>query len=840
MRGPSWAGRWTLLVAFAVVLPMVGAVPAQAAPADSPLVSAHRGGAAYAPENTMVAFRNAVRLGADQLEADTQLTGDGELVVIHDDTLDRTTDCSGVVADTTLADIRACDAAHWFSPGQPTTEPDETLEHPLRRRGITVPTTSELLAYASSLGPDGPELSIEIKDIPGEANFDPAGTEAAEVLVPLIEAHGVADRVVVQSFWPAAIDAVKRLAPHIRTQFLTTSSTGQTAGQNLTYVTTRGHDVVAPNHDAPDLNAELVTAAHEAGKQVVPWTPDTVDDLTVTVDLGVDGIITNHPACLLQLLDRPVPARVLAPGVPGDLPACANGLVSIDADRPDPATCKALRPSRWRAATGRPVRGAALRTVALQFKQHVRYVETYDTFRTKMRCLMEEHVVPVMRRGLPTLVVYNEDIGLMTLATGSRGAAVREMATSPARAPVGDQGPAPIAAAAALAETNAAYAPQIAEYQRRFGPIDPRKQAFIGATDTMVRAYTQTFSDIARDYGVHVVATNNMAEYEASSDPLDIALFRDPDLDEVDEVYVATSPTVTNQTAIWGPGDVDPDGPPGERNLLFKNHKVPITSLEADLLAIDEGPATGPDALANAAGVEVEGFRLGFATSLPAFQWGYPFGERPADLDPCADVRDTYMPCMDELGVDVVIQAEANPGRWAGYVPGGWQPLEWMESTWRSVADPTVDFRYNVTAHMVGNLLDVTFDGQTAITSRGHDGDGLHYVGNTRIDPERDVDGYRVYVGDKREFVELAPWVVADTDRDELAEVASQLAPGSGHDRENDYLETAVWADLTHAGRRGGRAAPHASLPVTGGGPGATALLLLAATPLIARRRDPW
>jgi hypothetical protein len=106
----------------------------------------------------------------------------------------------------------------------------------------------------------------------------------------------------------------------------------------------------------------------------------------------------------------------------------------------------------------------------------------------------------------------------------------------------------------------------------------------------------------------------------------------------------------------------------------------------------------------------VAGFRLGFATSLPAFQYGYPFGQRPAGPDACADLTVSYGPCQDQLGVDVMIQADATPGKWATLLPvnacvnrqerslsGGWQPLEWMGSTWRAVADPTVRFRYTVT-----------------------------------------------------------------------------------------------------------------------------------------------
>jgi hypothetical protein len=303
---------------------------------------------------------------------------------------------------------------------------------------------------------------------------------------------------------------------------------------------------------------------------------------------------------------------------------------------------------------------------------------------------------------------------------------------------------------------------------------------------------------------------------------------------------------------------VHPDAPAGERNLLFRNDKVPLTALEKDLIAIDEGPHTGEDGIANARGYTVAGLQLGFATSLPAFAWGYPFGDRPADLEPCADTRISFMPCMDQLGVDVVVQAEANPGRWASVQPGGWQPLEWMASTWRSVADPTVGFDYNVTAHMVGNLLDLPFDGQTAITARTGEAPPRRYVGNGVFDAEYDVAEYRVYVGDKDEFVQLAPWVTGDGPRDELMDVAARLAPGSGDELENDYLETAVWTDFAAAqveGRRppAGESDAGASdagesaageprggtapvLPATGGGAATGALALLAGLSLLPGR----
>ena len=831
-----------MLLGVLLLAPLQGAVgtdglgAAAAAPAEI-LVSAHRGGAAYAPENTMPAFRNAVRLGVDELETDTQLTRDGRLVLVHDDTLERTTSCTGTVGSRTLAELQRCDAGYWWTPGQAVTTPRTDAPHPHRGSGVTIPTADELFSYVRSLGAQGPRVSIEIKDIPGESNFDPAGTAVAAVLVPLIQSSGVADRTTVQSFFPTALEAVRRLDPSIRTQFLTTSSTGQTAAQNVVFTTARGYDVAAPNFDAPDFDAAVVATAHAAGRQVIPYTVDRRADIERIAATGVDGIITNYPACALAALGRPVPA------VPD---ACPGGGAAVGADRPSAETCRTRRAPDWRPATGHADLRGDLRVVALQFAQDVRHVETYADFRTTMRCLVETFVVPHQRPGVPTLAVFNEDIGLMTIAVGSRGALVREQARTPLRAPAGDA--APLGVGGALGALNTAYAPQVAAYQAMLGPIDPRKQVLVAATDTFARAYSQTLSDIARDYGIYVVASNNQAPYRATTDPAEVALFADPDLRPTSVAYVATSQRVANVTSLWGPRDVAPSAPAGRRNLLFENEKVPLTPIEKDLLALDEGPSTGPAARRNAAGVVVAGHRLGFATSLPAFTWGYPLGKRPAGLDPCADTTKTYMPCMDALGVDTVVQAEANPGRWTQLGGRGqWQPLEWMDSTWRTVADPTVRFRYNITAHLVGNLLDLPFDGQSAITMRGYDGPLRHYVGNRAFTAEDD-ENHRVYAGGKREFLALAPWVTPDADRDALRATGARLAPGSGDPLENRYVETALYADLLPATAtpapptapptaptRGAPAATPDRLPDTGGLPAMLPVAVLGAAAVLRR-----
>ncbi|MEQ1438215.1 glycerophosphodiester phosphodiesterase family protein [Fontimonas sp. SYSU GA230001] len=274
-----------------------------------PFVSAHRGGAAYAPENTMLAYRNAARLGVDDFETDMLLTADGVAVLIHDDTLDRTTDCSGNVADKTYAEILGCDAAYWWSPGQATTSPDAARAHPLRGRGVTVPTAAELFAFAAGFqGAYAPTVTIEIKIAPA----DPLGATAAAALVELIHASGIADRIIVQSFNPLAIDSVKRLDASIKTLYLTPSG----AYLSLAYAIAGGHDYVAPSFDSPDLDAAFVTAAHAAGKLVEPWTADREADIRTLIELGVDGIITNYPGCLLAMQERLHTAR-LAPAEAG-------------------------------------------------------------------------------------------------------------------------------------------------------------------------------------------------------------------------------------------------------------------------------------------------------------------------------------------------------------------------------------------------------------------------------------------------------------------------------------------------------------------------------------------
>jgi hypothetical protein len=222
---------------------------------------------------------------------------------------------------------------------------------------------------------------------------------------------------------------------------------------------------------------------------------------------------------------------------------------------------------------------------------------------------------------------------------------------------------------------------------------------------------------------------------------------------------------------------------------------VPLTGFEQQL-GFASGPTVGAAAVANLRPVRIPGTgaRLGIATSLPAFTYASP---APARGHECDEVSKSYMNCLDRLGANVLIQADANDGQWTG--PDGsdtlehWQPLSWMGSAWRAVTDPAVHFTYAVNPFMVGNLADTVFDGQSAILQRGRRGAGCHYVGNRSFVAGEDDPALRSYAGSKPEFLALAPWAVADAPRAALRPVGDALAAGKGRAH---YVQTAVIADL--------------------------------------------
>ena len=258
-------------------------------------------------------------------------------------------------------------------------------------------------------------------------------------------------------------------------------------------------------------------------------------------------------------------------------------------------------------------------------------------------------------------------------------------------------------------------------------------------------------------------------------------------------VFAPTEGRAYDQTFLWGPRVSRRGAPAPLANLIAVNRKVPLTGFE-QALGFAPGASGGAAAKANLRPVPIPGTgaRLGFATSLPAFAYG---GASPGHE--CDNVTKTYMRCLDSLGANVVIQADANDGQWTG--PDGsdpaehWQPLSWMGSAWRAVSDPTVRFAYAVNPFMVGNLSDTPFDGQSAIFERGRRGLGCHYVGNGAFVPGEDDPALRSFAGAKPQFLALAPWALPDRPRAALRPAGAALAAATGR---YHYVQTAVIADL--------------------------------------------
>lgn len=289
------AGIAVVLVALiALVVPASRSDAAYAPPAFT--VYAHRGGGGLAPENTLGAFRQThAAYGAKGvwLEMDTQLTADNQLVVIHDDSLDRTTlNCTGTVISHTLAQIAPCDARKTF-PTWPTFEP--------------VPTMAQVLTEGKA---NGWRLMVELKDIPGEANFDATGLNAARVFINLVKSVGFPlDHLIVQSFWPPSLDWIEALLPAVPTTLLTSATLpkaptglGVPVLANVLYSTLRRYEIVAPDSTRSDLTPLNIRIAHLLGRRVVPYTPDTAAAITDLRGRGVDGVITNFPNTAYSVL----------------------------------------------------------------------------------------------------------------------------------------------------------------------------------------------------------------------------------------------------------------------------------------------------------------------------------------------------------------------------------------------------------------------------------------------------------------------------------------------------------------------------------------------------------
>ena len=245
-------------------------------------VVAHRGLSASAPENTMAAFRLAAEAGCDLIEFDVHLTKDDQLVVIHDDTLDRTTNGTGYVRDHTLAEITALDASYGMAPFA----------------GARVPSLDEVVRFSIEARV---ALSLEIKQpapITGRAKYPKIAARVADVLA----SHDLVARTLVHSFDQPTIKELRGLLPHVPTAI---SYGGGAFIDPL--VLGRAADASGIHPWWQSVSADLCKAAHEARMHVHGWgMPDVLDPevIGLLVRAGVDSIDTSDPRPLRALLDK--------------------------------------------------------------------------------------------------------------------------------------------------------------------------------------------------------------------------------------------------------------------------------------------------------------------------------------------------------------------------------------------------------------------------------------------------------------------------------------------------------------------------------------------------------
>jgi len=245
------------------------------------LVVAHRGAAAYAPENTMEAYRLAVEMGADAIELDVHLTRDGQLAIIHDETLDRTTDLSGPVQERTITQLRGADAGYTFA------GPDGLTR--FRGKGLRIPTLPEVLDWL----PEGIGLVVEVK-----------AAAATEATLEALAGSRVrmADAVSVISFEEKAIDRAHEIDATLPTGYLLVPSQNFESG--LAYAVEHGHTAVHPYEGDLGMDpAPKLAMALAFGRQVGCYVVNEAERMRHLAAFGLWGFVTDRPDVGREAMD---------------------------------------------------------------------------------------------------------------------------------------------------------------------------------------------------------------------------------------------------------------------------------------------------------------------------------------------------------------------------------------------------------------------------------------------------------------------------------------------------------------------------------------------------------
>jgi len=256
-----------------------------------PLVIAHQGGDGVWPGDTMYAFERAVEIGADVLEMDAHIAKDGEIVLMHDEAVDRTTDGTGLIEDLTLAEIKRLDAAYKWS-----TDGGRTF--PFRGQGIQVPTLNELFEKFPDM-----RYVIEIK-----LTENPI----VKPFCNLIRAYNMQVKVIVASFHDEAMRMFRETCPEVAT------SASRTEVRNFVllgkvflsgFVVPRYQSIQPPYDPSESLGITIITErfireAHAKNIKVEPWTVNDPELMKQYIEWGVDGIITDRPDLMVEILNK--------------------------------------------------------------------------------------------------------------------------------------------------------------------------------------------------------------------------------------------------------------------------------------------------------------------------------------------------------------------------------------------------------------------------------------------------------------------------------------------------------------------------------------------------------
>lgn len=263
---------------------------------------AHQGGAWEWPSSTLFAMRRAIAAGAAALELDVHSTADGELVVCHDDTVDRTTNASGSISALTFDELRRLDNAYWFIPGADVTPGRDSADYPYRGRApedrdFGVASLREVLSAFP-----GVVLNLDIKQ--GAAAVAPYEAAVARLLAE----YDRVDDVIVTSFFDPVTEAFSALAPDVATSAGTLATAefwrAVHAGQEPAVPKAVAFQVPERYGDVVVVDRSFVDTAHRLGVAVHVWTVDDTESMERLLDLDVDGIITDVPTQLVAVLDR--------------------------------------------------------------------------------------------------------------------------------------------------------------------------------------------------------------------------------------------------------------------------------------------------------------------------------------------------------------------------------------------------------------------------------------------------------------------------------------------------------------------------------------------------------